>query len=66
MGYKIWIHIEKHKEGTDDYQDMGFPEPVTELDTLEEADAFTMALVRFGQTYLAQHSKGGAHDGSAI
>ena len=56
MGYKIWIHIEKHKEGTDDYQDMGFPEPVIELDTLEEADAFAMALVRFGQTYLAQHS----------
>jgi hypothetical protein len=56
MGYKVWIHIEEHEEGTDDYQDTGFPEDVIELDTLEEADAFVMALVRFGQTYLAQHS----------
>ena len=56
MGYKIWIHIEEHEEGTDDYQDTGMPEDVTELDTLEEADAFVMALVRFGQTYLALHS----------
>lgn len=53
--YKVWIHIEEHEEGTDDYKDTGFPELVTELDTLEEADAFMMALVRFGKTYLAEH-----------
>ena len=56
MRYKIWIHIEQHEEGTDDYEDVGIPEQVTELDTAEEGHAFVSALVCFGQTYLATHS----------
>jgi len=55
MGYKVWIHIEHHEEGTDDYKDVDWPEPVVELDTVEEATAFASALARFGKTYLAEH-----------
>jgi hypothetical protein len=55
MGYKVWIHIEEHEEGTDDYTDVGLPEDVIELDTVEEATAFASALARFGKTYLAEH-----------
>ena len=56
MKYKIWIHIEQHEDGTDDYEDVGIPEQVIELDTAEEGYAFVSALVCFGQTYLAKHS----------
>ena len=56
MKYKIWIHIEQHEDGTDDYEDVGIPEQVIELDTAEEGHAFVSALVCFGQTYLATHS----------
>jgi hypothetical protein len=55
MKYKIWIHIEQHEDGTDDYEDVGIPEQVIELDTAEEGHAFVSALVCFGQTYLAKH-----------
>ena len=50
--WQDWIR----PDGIDDYEDVGIPEQVIELDTAEEGHAFVSALVCFGQTYLATHS----------